>query len=506
MTDPGEAGQPDNTGGSMLALYPPRKLAKALAVPEGLPAGEIHLTVAYTGDAADVDPEALKSVAQALAWREPVKAVISGHARFTGGDTDVIVALADSAALENLRRDALDRLSAQGIAVPRDHSYCPHLTIRYADKDDADPVGRLPAVPAEFAGIAAVHGKTRTDYPFSAEPPIAAQAREAYLAGWALSDGPLTARVRAGCAAAVETALEHRHDPGILEATLELGKLEGTWATVYDRRHGLLAKHLKTIIAAWDACMADLDPRDVVKRFRREAYLAAEAADPQQRQWWQDAAKSAALGWLYAVYRSDGYQALVAALEDAIRDGMAEGEAGALALAASRQGKTGFAIAAAFAAAYERLADDHSITQRAQDAAAKIIDGAAADVGRRLARMAGDDAGEDEMTAAVQDVTTGDDARSASTWADWALYAAIGAGALGLYQRVAAAIGDLLQGTVQIDWITAGGNVCPICLENEMGSPYSPDTLPPFPGHPRCRCSTQSRTRFPLSFLAPFLP
>lgn len=163
--------QPDNTGGSMLALYPPPRLADALTVPDGLPAGEIHLTVAYTGDAADVDPAALQAVAGHLARRSPVTAAIAGHARFTGDDDhDVIVALADGSDLENLRRDAMDRLSAHGITVPRDHGYTPHLTLRYARPGDPDPVGRLKPAPVTFAGISAVHGGDRTDYPFTGDP------------------------------------------------------------------------------------------------------------------------------------------------------------------------------------------------------------------------------------------------------------------------------------------------------------------------------------------------
>jgi 2'-5' RNA ligase len=164
VADPAESAQPDNTGGSMLALYPSPKLAASLAVPDGLPPEEIHLTVAYTGDAADVDRKTLKAIARQLAKRPPVEASVSGHARFTGGKTDVIVALADGSGLEDLRRDAMDALTSAGIDVPCDHGYTPHLTMRYADPGDDDPVGRLDTKPLNFAGISAVHGKKRTDY------------------------------------------------------------------------------------------------------------------------------------------------------------------------------------------------------------------------------------------------------------------------------------------------------------------------------------------------------
>ena len=66
--------------------------------------------------------------------------------------------------------------------------------------------------------------------------PIAPYARTAYAQGWAASGGPMTARVKAGCVAAVEHAIAHAEDPRILEVMLHLGRLEGAWALIYQRR------------------------------------------------------------------------------------------------------------------------------------------------------------------------------------------------------------------------------------------------------------------------------
>jgi len=177
------AAQPDYSDSCMIALYPPADAASQLAVDGGLSPGDMHLTVAYAGDAADVDSGALSSVAQALAGRPAVDATISGHARFTGGDDgDVIVALIDSPAVDQLRRDAEALLAAQGIVLPSEHGFTPHVTICYQDEGDPDPVGRIPAFPVTFAGVTATHADRKTTYPFS-EPQAAA-------AGWAaLSQG-----------------------------------------------------------------------------------------------------------------------------------------------------------------------------------------------------------------------------------------------------------------------------------------------------------------------------
>lgn len=335
---------------------------------------------------------------------------------------------------------------------------------------------------------------------------LAEAARDAYLTGWAIAGGPLTPRVQPGCAAAVTVVLEHRDNPGILEAALHLGHLEGVQAEVHQRREKLLAAHLKTIIAAWNACVKDLGTRDVARRFRRDIHLAAEAVtkDPQ-KQWWQDTGTAAALTWLNGIYHTDGYQALVDAVEEALLDGMAEGEADTLAIAAVRQGKTGFAIDAAFATARERLDGSHPAGQAALTAIAAMVTGAANDTGRRLAQLAGDDATEDEMAAAAGDLTSGDDVRSVTTWTDHALWKAIGAGILALYERVSGGLATLTA--ISVDWVDVGDSrECPICRANAAGSPYPQDQVPSFPAHPRCRCDLQGRQRLPLRFLAPFLP
>lgn len=259
--------QPDNTGGSMLALYPPARAAKALAVPGGLPASEIHLTIAYTGDAADVDPEALAAVARNLALRDPLTVIISGTARFTGGDTDVAVALADSPGLEDLRRAALGQLGAHGIPVPREHGYTPHLTRAYVAADDLGPAGRLAAFPVTFTAISAVHGKTRTDYELGGDPagtPLAAAAREAFAAGYKMTGAPVTPRARAAFEAAVQTACMFEGDPDVIADTVRIGYLEGMQALEEQRHRDLAARNLPVIAEAWTGCAHSAAARRLV--------------------------------------------------------------------------------------------------------------------------------------------------------------------------------------------------------------------------------------------------
>jgi hypothetical protein len=325
---------------------------------------------------------------------------------------------------------------------------------------------------------------------------IAESARTAYALGWSLSGGPMTGRVRAGCTAAVSLACEHAGDPDILETTLKLGSLTGTWALVYARRDDLLAKHLAVIMDAWRTCVASLNARKLISRYRAAVYLPREAADPH-KDFWKTEATAVALGWLRGIYNSRGYDDLVAAIEDAIRAGMAEGEAGALALAADRAGKTGFVIADAFKAAYERLAKDSQVPQKAADALGKMIDSAGSDLARALASQTADGGSYDDMLGQSMDTAGGTDVRAVKTWADWAIQAALGAGSLALFG---------IAGVQSVSWLTAGGSgVCVACQENEDNSPYLLGEVPSYPEHPFCRCSLETSDAVPASLLSAFL-
>lgn len=489
MPDLAEADQPDNSGGCMLALYPPPDIAASLAVPDGLPPEEIHLTIVYAGNAADVDRKTLKAVTRQLARRPPVEASISGHARFTGGKTDVIVALADGSAVEDLRRDAMDALTALGIDIPRDHGYLAHLSMRYADPGDPDPVGRLDSRPLAFAGISVVHGKKRTDYPF--KDPLPAAATEAYAAGWALSGGPMTETVKAGCAAAVAHALEHRHDPRILEVTLDLGKLTGTWAEVYRRREDLTAKHVAKITAAWRKLTGHLDAGDVITAYRRYLFMG-ESDGPTKQQ--KEAATVTLLLWLRDILADPGYQDLANAITVAMAEAIAEGKTAMLTVAADQAGQLGFSWAKAYDAMRAAVTDAET-SGAANSVTQQIMAAVAADAGRVLANLEASGAADPEIVKALEDEIAAEDGAAALA-VDTAMSGFMGSGALDL----AAAEGILLN------WMTAGdGRVCFSCQDNEDNGPYDPAAFPALPDHPRCRCCSSPAQPLPISAFAAFL-
>ncbi|MEU8839930.1 2'-5' RNA ligase family protein [Streptomyces roseus] len=466
---------PDCSDGCMIALYPPPELAERLIVEGGLPAEDLHVTVAYLGAASDVDGDALREVVAELAGRRPFTAQLAGLARFTGGAQDVLVALVDSPDLEDLRRDTLDALYERGIQVPREHGYTAHLSLSYLDPDEAAPLDRLEAQPVKFTALSAVHGNDRTDEALA--HPMEAPAREAFAAGWALSGGPLTKRVRLACETAVDLAVENPDDPGTLKATIDLGRLEGMWALLFQRRNDLLADQTARVRDVWLPLIDRTSVAAAVDQLR--AILGVQEVDRGRRDDIRAAAKAAARALLQAIAGLTGFGKLRSALRDVLAAGRAEGTVEAIAIAAERASRVGLDWEIAFKDAYRAMDSLDDLWAGADGWLARTLDGAAGELGNVLGDGMENGLTRDELIDAAMDVLTADDAAVAFT-VDWAMTTAADEGALALYRA---------EGVLQIDIITAGdGRVCSACIDAESGSPWHIGDQPRMPLHPNCRC------------------
>jgi 2'-5' RNA ligase len=491
------AEQPDYSGSAMLALYPPPELAARLAVPDGLDPDDMHVTVAYVGDAADVDPDALKAAAAALSARQPIRGVIAGHARFTGGDQDVIVALADSPGLESLRADALRVLASSDIAVPSEHGYTPHCTLRYLGQDDDDPVGRLPAEPVTFAAISAVHGGVRTDFPLALPDPA-----EAFAAGWAASGAALGERFDAGMRAAILAAGDC---PGghVTEATLKLGALTGTWATVYDRQDALYAARAADLTRIWRDLTAGLAVARMVDAFRRPALMqqdgpapGSDHEDPQARQHrkreLRALALTAATGMLAGLPADDGYAGFLAVVAAAVTAAAGEGFAAALAVAAADAGHAGFDWDAA-----QKDGEHAPDSTETALVAGVLVSAMASRLAGVLTALAVAGATAEAMTEAV--VTALHDAAALGLSLTHAMASAITTAVQALYAAHCVA---------KLDFVTVGDDwVCAVCDACEAANPHDADRFPPCPAHVGCRCwpAPAPGHALPSSAYAPYL-
>lgn len=326
---------------------------------------------------------------------------------------------------------------------------------------------------------------------------VAAYARTAYAQGWAASGGPMTDRVKAGCVAAVEWACAHPDEPGILEATLKLGALEGTWALIYQRRDALVARYTHLVQQAWNACIAEVDIGRAIRSIRLALSLG------EAREWLRKAVQTirdaftSLLSWLPG---TSAWQALRTVLGDGITSAIAEGKVGALALAASKEVvKLDFEVA--FEHAYDALSNLSQVWSQADGWLGRMLDRNTEELGRTLGDLAERGASYSEMLSAAEDVLTGVTGDAVGFIVDWALNAGLSQGALDLYKS---------EGITQITFMTAGDDlVCPICEKAESESPYTPEALPTPPLHPRCRCTIVAELSLPGSleqYLASDLP
>lgn len=119
--------------GVMVALYPSREVAERIAQPGGQPADEIHITLAYLGNAEGIgDLEELRGIVRGFASATvPLAGEIAGTGKFTEGDgVDVVTyASPDVPGLSAVRERLIEVLTDAGYPSPSVHGFIPHMTL-----------------------------------------------------------------------------------------------------------------------------------------------------------------------------------------------------------------------------------------------------------------------------------------------------------------------------------------------------------------------------------------
>ncbi|WP_282775889.1 2'-5' RNA ligase family protein [Nocardia sp. CC201C] len=156
-----DGGKPQHTG-AMVALVPAAEDAARLALDGGEPVDELHLTLAYLGEAAEWTPEQTDAVRMAiseLAPSGPVLGEVWGHALFnpdTDGKQPCAVYLVGADGLTDLRQAVLGALLDTGGPVPEQHDpFVPHVTAGYelgVDQLSATGPIRFDRLRVAFAG------------------------------------------------------------------------------------------------------------------------------------------------------------------------------------------------------------------------------------------------------------------------------------------------------------------------------------------------------------------
>ncbi|MBV1940757.1 2'-5' RNA ligase family protein [Streptomyces sp. BV286] len=147
--------------GAMIALSLPPEVAAKIAHPEGTTPENLHITLAYLGDAAALGghPDDLRDiVTPAISEASPIKGSIGGIGRFPDrGDGEPAWVPVDVPGLAELRQRVVEVLGTSIYSEQLDdsHGYTPHITLGY-DLPDIEPVGPIPVT---FDQIHVVRGE-----------------------------------------------------------------------------------------------------------------------------------------------------------------------------------------------------------------------------------------------------------------------------------------------------------------------------------------------------------
>lgn len=165
---PNESALTEAHDGAMVALFMPAVLAQELAIEGGEPPEEMHLTLAYLGDADGIDSaEDLAQVVAAWALETPVLvAQISGLGLFNpgGDDPPVTYASVDAPDLADARHRLVEALKRSGFPASMEHGFTPHVTLAYANVIDQATV---PETAFRFGAVTLAVGDERTSWPLS---------------------------------------------------------------------------------------------------------------------------------------------------------------------------------------------------------------------------------------------------------------------------------------------------------------------------------------------------
>ncbi len=157
----------DIPSGVMVALFLPPALASKVALPGGDAPSELHLTLAYLGDADELeDPASLRRTVAAWAAATPaIVGQIAGVGLFTAGPEPVTYLSIDAPELPAARQRLLDALGAFDVSM--EHGFTPHVTLAYDARVTEPDVG---GETLTFAAVSVCVGPDRNDYALGAQP------------------------------------------------------------------------------------------------------------------------------------------------------------------------------------------------------------------------------------------------------------------------------------------------------------------------------------------------
>lgn len=128
---------------AMVALRIPAHVADQIKIPGGERAADLHCTLVYLGDVAEINPDNLRTLKDRLEaiglTQPPVEGRIAGYGRFAPSeDEDVIWCGLDAPDLAELRHLVLQAVLDSGIIPIGDHGFTPHITLAYVEPGEGE--------------------------------------------------------------------------------------------------------------------------------------------------------------------------------------------------------------------------------------------------------------------------------------------------------------------------------------------------------------------------------
>lgn len=153
---------------TMVAFMIPEPVAGDIAIPGGVEAKDLHVTLCFNGDVEDDEGyETLVALVKTCAedYGTPLKGTIGGIGAFPAGDQGTPwLALVDVPGLEDFRYHLTQALKGSDYPANTEHGYTPHVTRSYDDQPEP-----LAATPVSFESVWVVRGNDqRTEIPLGA--------------------------------------------------------------------------------------------------------------------------------------------------------------------------------------------------------------------------------------------------------------------------------------------------------------------------------------------------
>jgi len=166
--------QEANWTGVMAGFFLKPSEARALVLPTGELIDDLHMTLAFLGDKAQLgDTDKLKQAVSSYAKNAPaLQARISGIGRFTSvpdGEPTPVYASVDAPGLSEWRQGLVKVLQEAGYPPNAEHGYTPHITLSYIPSGDPMPIETVPAIDLNFDLLWLAIGDERYAYSLDVE-------------------------------------------------------------------------------------------------------------------------------------------------------------------------------------------------------------------------------------------------------------------------------------------------------------------------------------------------